>query len=134
MPRNGVRLYVEGSDDSHFIKHFLKKRGGRDLKFQDELVSCEGKVIERIPAIAKESAPTRIGLILDADRDPDKRWARIREEFAKAWGERFLPEQPEGDSTIVQLPGLSLNRRLDDARPRNARGLGNVSHRDPRQD
>lgn len=104
MPRNGVRLYVEGSDDAHFIKHFLKKRGGRDLKFQDELVSCEGKVIERTPAIAKESAPTRIGLILDADRDPDKRWARIREEFAKAWGERFLPEQPEGDSTIVQLP------------------------------
>lgn len=106
MARTSVRLYVEGGDDAHFIKHFLLARGGRELNVGDHLVSCGGseKVIESIPTIAKESAPARIGLILDADRDPDERWARIREEFAKAWGEQLLPEQPESDGTIVQLP------------------------------
>lgn len=106
MARTSVRLFVEGGDDAHFIKHFLLKRGGRELNVGSHLVSCgsSGQVIERIPTIAKESAPARIGLILDADRDPDKRWELIRDEAAKAWGEQLLPEQPESDGTIVQLP------------------------------
>lgn len=106
MARTSVRLYVEGGDDAHFIKHFLLRRGGRDLSVRDHFEACgsDEKVIERISTIAKESAPARIGLILDADSDPDKRWERIRSEFAKAWGEPLLPEQPETEGTIVRLP------------------------------
>lgn len=108
-----VRLLVEGADDGHFAKHFLRNvlQYQLDVK-QNGIIACgdSGRLLERFDAIQKETGFTTIGLIADADSNPANRWRAIRSRAGTdEGGSFFLPEEPSPGGTIVTW---SKGRRL----------------------
>ena len=97
-------LVVEGSNDEHVFKHLPARHGGP--KF-DAIIACKGvsEVIKRLPTILRTyvDAADVVGVVIDADNDPVKRWREIRRAFTDA-GYPNVPRQPHPRGTIVQKP------------------------------
>ncbi|MBM3738018.1 MAG: hypothetical protein FJW39_19730 [Acidobacteria bacterium] len=98
MPDRKVQFLVEGNDDAYFIKHFAKCALGMELRVNENMLSdmvslgtCN-KLLDRIDSIQKDSGGWEsIGVILDSNGDPLKRWAEVLESAGPHWG---LPQEP----------------------------------------
>jgi len=99
-----LRVYVEGYDDAHFLRHFLIATLKRDLPVNEKAgISWAGDFsrLLRIPnAVQVQTDFERLAIIVDANADPAKRWEQLRAEVTCA----PLPEDPEEDGTILAFP------------------------------
>jgi hypothetical protein len=96
---NKSRLAVEGADDFHVVCALV-------MKSEPTLVALDPRVpwtpkpngdkqaIKTAVTELKNLAP-RVGLVIDADTDPQKRWREVQRRFGKI-GVRLPPEYPAG--------------------------------------
>ncbi len=91
-------LVVEGNDDEHVALHVAKSTG---LHGTFDVVVKNGvdKVIESITIEIKVPERSAIGFVLDANDEPHRRWASIRDKFGGI--PLALPDAPISGGTIV---------------------------------
>jgi len=75
------RLLVEGNDDKHSVIHLLKRHGTveDDTETGFPYIHVSGsieKILESLSASAKTYK--RLGILVDADNNPSKRWEQLR--------------------------------------------------------
>jgi hypothetical protein len=109
MPEhNPNRLLVEGDDDKRVIPQLIEANGipwgERGQKYVVEIKVAGGieKLLEldRISTELADETLQRLGIILDADDVPRKRWQRVRKECLEAFPS--FPDDPQPEGTIVQ--------------------------------
>ncbi|HCO96424.1 MAG TPA: hypothetical protein DIU00_21205 [Phycisphaerales bacterium] len=99
---SSYRLLVEGADDKHSVIH-LMKRHGIDWDNSTDLLphvhDCGGfdPLVKSIQVSVKSYK--RLGIIVDANFDVDKRWQQVTNELSKM--DITLPESPNQDGTII---------------------------------
>ncbi len=99
-----VRMLVEGGDDGHAIKHFLKNRFNYSLEVNRGILVCHdsGQLLDRVETIQHDSGFNTIAIIADADSDPAIRWSAVRTRAGTDTnGAFFLPEQPHIEGTVA---------------------------------
>ena len=69
-------LLVEGQDDRHVIKHICWKCQPLP-RFHIEDKGGAGKLISGISGEIKVSGRKALGIVVDADGDPQSRWAQV---------------------------------------------------------
>lgn len=109
-------LLVEGQDDKHMVGQLCEKRSdlfhaersGHDfsaiLKSNSQTFvikdkDSQSKLLEAIYNEVKVSGRQVLGIVLDADRDLQDCWAKLKEHFSRA--EVQLPSEPSPIGTIV---------------------------------
>lgn len=103
-------LLVEGQDDKAVISRLLERHS-----LQANLIDIKVKhgyngLLESLPVHLKESELERLGIVVDADRDPGARWQSLTEALRRA-GYRRVPRRPRPDGTVivdVTLPVVGL--------------------------
>lgn len=103
-------LLVEGVDDVHVLRHICGTRGVQTI---DEIAAQESveRLIECLPVRLKESDLEVLGVVLDADTDPQSRWDALRHRLTRA-GYVAVREKPGADGTILAPPPNSLLPRF----------------------
>lgn len=109
MPESDTRphvLLVEGPDDKHVIIH-LSERSGLEQNFW--IIEKEGKntLLDSIVLEARTPGRTVLGIVLDANDDPDARWQAVTDRLNRLRQEDHfdlpdLPSQPEPSGTIIE--------------------------------
>ena len=100
-------LMVEGTDDEHVLKSICGKRG---IPRFDEVRTHEG-VEDLLEAFytqlrASTDEGDTVGMVIDADDDPDARWRAIRYRLIEV-GYRNAPAQPDPEGTTLEPPSGS---------------------------
>ena len=99
-------LLVEGSDDKHVVIH-LSERSGLAQNFM--IVEKEGKdsLLDSIEVEVDIPGRTVLGIVLDANDDPDARWRAVTDRLNRLRQEDHfdlpeLPAQPDPKGTIIE--------------------------------
>lgn len=102
------RLLVEGSDDEHVVKALCGHHQLPRLDIRD----CRGKsrLLESFPIQLLGSIDC-LGVVLDADQDLEASWMSLKYRLTAA-GYRDLPDQPDGDGTIIEPPARTILPRV----------------------
>lgn len=101
--KHAIRFIVEGGDDQHFVKHFLRRSFNLDLN-PAQIVSAgdQGRAIELLTAAVNETDYQALGLIIDADSDPNDTWTKVRRAAGPdREGNFYLPAAPDPAGTVV---------------------------------
>ena len=109
MPESDTRprvLLVEGPDDKHVIIH-LSERSGLEQNFW--IIEKEGKdtLLDSIVLEARTPGRTVLGIVLDANDDPDARWQAVTDRLNRLRQEDHfdlpeLPAQPDPKGMIIE--------------------------------
>jgi hypothetical protein len=96
------RLLVEGTDDKHSIIHLMKRHGinwDASAGVIPHVHDCGGfdPLVKSIQVNVKSYE--RLGIVVDANMDMEKRWQQVANEFAKT--NITLPELCNQDGTII---------------------------------
>ena len=98
-------LLVEGTDDKHVVIH-LSERSGLTPNFR--IVEKEGKdsLLDAIEVEVDIPGRTILGIILDANDDPNARWQAVTDRLNRLRQEDHfdlpdLPAQPQPGGTII---------------------------------
>ena len=108
IPKNAPhQLLVEGANDKFVVIELLKRHGlGWNPPTAAPFVrSCDNyqQLFLELPEIIKGQAYTKIGVMLDADTDVEKRWKEIQKSVQKSVGVTFdIGSQPEPDGLILK--------------------------------
>lgn len=102
------RLLVEGTTDMHVIANLCKthlsppKGYETEKKFRKfvQLGESINGVKEQIPVLLKQSGLTNLGIVVDADENPQGRWESIRNILNKA-GYLSLPKEPNKEGLLI---------------------------------
>lgn len=99
-------LLVEGSDDCHVIWQLCTLFGVPDKAFFMKKGGEGGldEVIRRIPTYLKSSDLRALGIVTDANADPQSRWQSISNKLRQE-GYEGLPTAPKPDGTILLQAG-----------------------------
>jgi hypothetical protein len=106
------QLLVEGTHDKYVVIHLMERHGLRwepktPAPYVRECKSYQ-KLLSELPGIIKGQAYTKIGVMLDADTDVEKRWTEIQ----KSVGVTFdIGSQPEPGG-LIRLNSKSQNQKL----------------------
>ena len=99
-------LLVEGPDDKHVVIH-LSERSELEQNFW--IIEKEGKdkLIDSIVLEARTPGRTVLGIVLDANNNPDARWQALTDRLNRLRQEDHfdlpeLPAQPEPSGTIIE--------------------------------
>ena len=99
-------LLVEGPDDKHVVIH-LSERSELEQNFW--VIEKEGKdkLIDSIVLEARTPGRTVLGIVLDANNNPDARWQALTDRLNRLRQEDHfdlpeLPAQPEPSGTIIE--------------------------------
>ena len=99
-------LLVEGPDDKHVVIH-LSERSELEQNFW--IIEKEGKdkLIDSIVLEARTPGRTVLGIVLDANNNPDARWQALTDRLNRLRQEDHfelpeLPEQPNPSGTIIE--------------------------------
>lgn len=101
------RLLVEGPDDANSVIHLLKRHDydwddeNQDRPFVYQKDGLSG-LLKNLGPLLKSAAHTRVGVVLDANSDLDRRWQQVRDRAAREGVE--LPDRPQAEGTIVEGP------------------------------
>ena len=113
VPENAPhRLIVEGPNDKHTIIHLMKLAGldwdkpDPRAPFMEEAGGYE-KALESV-GISIKTRYERLGIVIDANRNPADHWAQLRSRLARA--DVNLPESPIPEGTVV--PGAFSGNSL----------------------
>lgn len=105
------RLYVEGADDFHVVCALVRKSGvtwqASDPRIPyAPFTNGDANAIKQAVVAAKNQTP-RVGLVVDGDAAPSRRWHELRREFMRIG--RQLPETYAPDGVITSfVPGCRL--------------------------
>ena len=95
-------LMVEGTDDEHVLRHICRKRS---IPEPDRVLPQGGapKLLEAMPRQIEASTGEQdvIGVVIDADQNPDGRWQAIRDRLVDA-GYQNVPGHPDPSGTILE--------------------------------
>ena len=110
-------LLVEGQDDKHVVGH-LCIRAGLQVDFCIREKTNDVELLKSIRAEGKASGRTVLGIVLDADDDPDARWDAVTARLRTLGEDGYinptdLPAKPVPTGTIID--GKIRNRGLADA-------------------
>lgn len=112
LAESPYRLLVEGIDDKHSVIHLLRRHSfdWDDAGRVRPYISVEGNVEKLLRAIpvAVKGTYERIGVVVDANSDPDARWIQVRDRLQTAGLTLSVGPQPGG----VIVPGLSAMSQL----------------------
>jgi hypothetical protein len=115
------KLLVEGKDDQHVIFALCEKF---QIKENFDVIDCEGidGLIEEIPLRFKQSNPTSIGMIVDADINIGQRWHSLSDLLSKQGF--IVPKKLPNEGLIVSkdevkvgiwiMPNNQLDGMLED--------------------
>lgn len=97
-------LLVEGDDDDHVLEQIRRVRG-ISTHIKVERTSGSANLPRRIRANlrASEGNDDVVGVVVDADADPNARWQSLRGIFTQA-GYQNIPSQPNPQGTIIEPP------------------------------
>ena len=115
-------LLVEGSEDKYFV---LRIRRRSKLPENFCVKSKGGKVplLQSIGAEADVEGRTILGILLDADKDPNACWRKVMKELEELRQEEHidlpeLPHQPDPKGTIIDgKPKIGIWLMPDDQSP-----------------
>ena len=96
------RLYVEGTDDLHVVKHLLQQHGIDALNVP-EVQQTDGKevLLDMIKTVVQVSSGRSVGFMLDADDKPQDRWSAVRGRLQEF--ELDLPQEIPADGYITNV-------------------------------
>jgi hypothetical protein len=103
-------LLVEGSDDEHVIKHLCGAHGVGPL---DDIKAHGGvhALLESFPVRLKESEVHALGVVVDADENPEARWRALADSLRRA-GYSGVPHGPVEGGAILDAPAGTLLPRV----------------------
>ena len=107
MPGSNA-LLVEGVDDEHVLRHIGIVRGISSL-FEVQNLSGSANLLEHIPTRLGASIGNDdiVGVVIDADANPDSRWRSIRGIFTQE-GYQNIPTRPNPQGTIIEPPAETI--------------------------
>ena len=115
MDRSSKVLLVEGQDDRHVVRHLLGQAPST-VSFD---IRDKGNVYELLKAIEPEirvSGRAAVGIVADANDDPDARWAAISGRLREA--EIEAPKAPSSRGAIIGgAPRVGVWLMPDNRRP-----------------
>ena len=91
-------LFVEGQDDKHVVRH-IRDRARMAVPFDIQDKGGFNKLIETISTEIKAPGRMAVGILVDANDDPDARWAAVSNRLRKAG--ISTPRDPSRDGTIM---------------------------------
>ncbi len=91
-------LLVEGADDEHVIGHLCEQTQGA-ANFDIAQLGGVSQMREEIEAHAKVPGRTALGIVIDANSDPQARWQSVSDAVERVG--TALPTTPEPDGTVV---------------------------------
>jgi len=99
------RLIFEGPDDKHVVMNLLfnHEHNGEPLceHFTEKVKDGVDHLIDTLNEELKATDLGRLGVVLDADTDLSKQWARVTR-ILDEHGCRAVPAAPSADGTIVE--------------------------------
>ena len=95
-------LLVEGHDDKHVVRHICQRRQYSPPHIEDK--DGIDRLLDSISPELKVSGRQAVGILLDANDDPEARWTSIRARLSKVGV--TLPEVPDLHGTIVDTGDL----------------------------
>jgi hypothetical protein len=107
------RLLVEGEEDKRVLPELLEKAGlqwgakGNEVVRIHSLDGVENLTEEQVGSQLKGAGLKRLGVLIDADDDPDARWLSVRASVAPWFA---LPSKPLSDGFV--LPASGSNPRF----------------------
>ncbi len=93
-------LLVEGEDDEHVVKALCKARKV-ELNFTITNKKTYPQLLDGIPVTLKQPALRVLGVLADANDDPESRWREIVDAAARS--DVVLPDAPDSCGTIIQV-------------------------------
>lgn len=133
-----ARFFVEGTDDAHFLSHWLRLKLGIDLRVGERIHPCgdSSRLIQQAAVVGKESGYEAVGFVGDADALKIT-WMALRAALIHD-AEPVLAEDPLPDGSVVPFgDGRRLGVWLmpDNQRDGNIETfLRELRTRDPEQD
>lgn len=94
-------LLVEGQDDKHVVRHICRRREYLPPHVEDK--GGIDRLLDSISPELKVSGRQAVGILLDANDDPEARWTSIRDRLSKVGV--TLPEGPGPHGTIADDAG-----------------------------
>lgn len=95
-------LLVEGQDDKHVVLHICQRRQYSPPHIEDKYGI--DRLLDSISPELKVSGRQAVGILLDANDDPEARWTSIRARLSKVGV--TVPEYPDPHGTIVDTGDL----------------------------
>ncbi len=107
--KTNTLLLVEGSDDKHVVRHVWKHyHEGECPPFEIKAKGGLNRLIDSIQPESKVDRRKALGIIVDGNDDPNRRWKQIINRLP-ANLRPLLPQQPERSGTIVDgMPRLGI--------------------------
>jgi hypothetical protein len=102
-------VWVEGSDDAHLMYQLLKSYSLEDKVKIEDKKGIEN-ILKALPIALKLRKPRRLGIIVDADDDLDRRWQSFYN-ILVATGYNNVPSVPIIAGTIItqtRLPEIGI--------------------------
>lgn len=99
------KLLVEGSDDVHVVLALCRKH---NVPLTFEVVDNHGvtNLLKSIGVWLKTAPLERLGMILDADEDIEKRWLEVKERLVRAGYD--VPDEPLRGGVVLRQPDLPV--------------------------
>lgn len=112
-------LLVEGLDDKHVVKHFVRRLSERAASMPSFCIRDKGgikKLLASIPPEIKVSGRLAVGILADANDDPNARWEAVKNRL-DALGFQ-PPASPAPSGTILSgSPRIGIWLWPDNAKP-----------------
>ena len=109
-------MLVEGQDDKHVVLHICQRRQYSPPHIEDK--DGIDRLLDSISPELKVSGRQAVGILLDANDDPEARWTSIRDRLLKVGV--TLPEDPDPRGTIADtgdLPRVGIWLMPDNVSP-----------------
>jgi hypothetical protein len=91
-------MLVEGLSDRHFVSH-IKNRLVPSLSFDIEAKEGLSTLIQSIYGEVSLNTRQIVGILVDADNDPDKRWDEVSSRLSESG--ISVPSSPNSEGTII---------------------------------
>lgn len=111
IPAKAV-LLVEGGNDEHVVRH-IHRRANSSLDFRITAKGDVDSLIASIPGEAREAGRRALGIAVDADDRPRRRWDAVLRRLRDA-GMNDLPTHPDPEGTVIAGTRLAAAPPLPD--------------------
>jgi len=100
-------LLVEGSSDQHVIQNLWRSHHGEPPPFEIEVRHGLTNLREAFAGYLLGSEVERLGVIVDADEEVEKRWPSFYQAF-QVHGYKPVPKMPMAEGTVLHRPERSV--------------------------
>lgn len=95
-------LAVEGTDDQHVLLALMKHHG---MERSFDVLPQKGvdNLLDALPTLLKTYEGGRLGILLDADLEPNSQWNRVRDRLRASLPGAPIPDEPVAGGFVVEL-------------------------------